>query len=205
MPRVTQIARRQGTIYATIYMLNLRWIEALERLGVPERKAMDFVGTNAGTLREYGSDADAIAERIKRLRSQTGPDGKTSLFEWACRDSAIFWDIEHARHVSSENVETAWKDAALVMGRYADTDLPMILTKYGTDNRCFTAALKALVRFDNFDSKNPNIKSTAARFLSHFQNNDIFKHQLGQYGARLIPAISVGGEDVIRGLHSQSQ
>jgi hypothetical protein len=200
LPRVGEIARDEtlGTLYAQVYMLHSDRVEALKAVGIPEREALDFVGLNAASLRELEALAppDAVAEQVKRLRNEFGPDGKRSLFAWACWDPAVFWLAVHAQRTAEAQRSAGLAAALTILRRYAGEAVPMILSQYAEDDAGFRGAMSALVRFDNFGPGDQESHCVAAKTLSHFQHDDVFKAALARHGARLVPAVTVS-EDAL--------
>jgi len=176
-----------GQLYSMVYMLHIDLVEALKSRGIPSGKRLI---SSASTRQQWNGlhlKPIVIADQADRLRGESGPDHKTSLFNWACRDSTVFWVVAHAQCAA-----VSQDDALTVLHHYAGGDVPHILTHFADSDDCFRAAIEALVRFDNFDTNNPAQKSTAASFLCYFQNSPVFKAALAKHGAKLIPALSSG-------------
>ena len=73
MPRVVKIFRDTQTygaaavVYGQAYMLHSDLVEVLKGTGIPERDAIDFVGANAGAMREL---IHALRNAFRRLREK---------------------------------------------------------------------------------------------------------------------------------------
>ena len=100
----------------------------------------------------------------------------------------MFWLFIHVQQTTPGDRNAAIKNAVTILNQYAGQSIPKILTHYAADDNCFRAAIDALLHFDNYDATNENERSSAAIFLSHYQDDNIFKAQLVKHGARLIPA-----------------
>lgn len=194
LPRVGEIARdgQLGLPYAAVYMLNIDFVQAFAKANIPEKDAIDFIGANNSILRETSRGTAEQVEDVSRLQKETGPNG-TSLFEYACQDPAIYWLLLHARATAdlAANSNAAAEHALTVLKRYSGTDLPRVLMSYAENPDCFRAALDALIRFDNFEAEQQEMRNWAARLLAANHNNAAFKEQLVKHGARLVPAASV--------------
>jgi hypothetical protein len=190
-PRVGEILADQqlGSTYGLIYMLQLDLVQELERSGISEKDAIEFVGANAATIREFKKDHPDWTLYVGRLKTNSGPNGK-SLFRAACADPSVFSLVAHDR-----SGETG---ASLqILRRYATTELPAILLKFGNPPKLLDNAVEALSRFDNEQDPDPAKRQTAARFLNDYQDDDAFKDALIKHGAVLIPALSAGGRDAL--------
>ncbi len=187
-PRVVEIDRdpKMGPIYAVTYMVNLDIIQDLQNADVPLKPAIEFAAINAGQVAEFKRGRPNWAASVSRLQRNETPDANRSLLAVACQDPAVFWLIAHD---GSENQ----KDSLAILKHYGGTELPAVLTKYGSSDKLLVAATDALMRFDNSDDPDPKKRGAAAQFLNHFQNDAAFKEQLEKHGAILIPALSVGG------------
>ena len=126
---------------------------------------------------------------VDRLEKTNGPNGK-SLFRAACADPAVFWLISHDHSDGNSR-------SLQILQRYAGTELPAILLKYGQDQKLLDAAFEALLKFDNDQDPSSTKRQAAAKFLSRYQDDEAFKESLLKHGAILIPALSAGGPDAL--------
>jgi hypothetical protein len=190
-PRVSEILDdpKLGRTFGLVYMLQFDLIKPLEQAGISEIEAINFVGINAPVLHEFVKDHPDWIALVLRLQKASGPKSQ-SLLRAASQDPAIFWLVAHAAD--------GQRDAAFaILERYAGTDLPAVLLKYGGDPKPLSAAIDALARFDNDTDADPAKRQTAAKFLNRYQDDDAFKEALAVDGSVLIPALSCGGRDAL--------
>ena len=188
-PRVGQLLAEFGRTYGLVYMLHLDSVKELENSGLSEKEAIEFVGPNAGAIQDLKAKHVEWTVCVDRLKKNAGPMEK-SLFRIACGDPAVFWLMAH----DSANESSR---ALRILQRYAGTELPAVLLKYGKDPTQLDAAMEALIRFDNEHDPDPKKRQSAAKLLNHYQDDVAFKDSLAKHGAVLIPALSVGGPDAL--------
>ena len=176
-PRVSELLAegKQGRTAAIVYMLQFDAVRALEQAGVPQGEAIDFAGINSATIGQAAAQHNDWATWAAKLRSETGPDGR-SLFRAASADPAVFWLVCH-----DQSPDKA--DSLAILRRYAGTDLPVVLLKYGKRPMWLAAAIDSLVRFDNEHDANPAKREAAARFLNRYQDDTAFRDALVEHGA----------------------
>ena len=188
-PRVAEILEdsKLGRTYGLVYMLQFELVQELEQSGVPEKDAIEFVGVNAANIRAVQKGNWTVC--VDRLEKTNAPNGK-SLFRAACADPAVFWLVSHDHSDGNSH-------SLQILQRYAGTELPAILLKYGQDQKLLDAAIEALLKFDNDLDPSPTKRQVAAKFLSRYQDDEAFKDSLVKHGAILIPALSAGGPDAL--------
>jgi len=196
-PRVVEIFNdpSMGRLYGTTYLLESDLVRELEGAGVALKQAIEFVGPNAAVIREFKKDHREWAAIVAKFCDTTAdheaaPGKKLSIFAWACADPAVFWLIAHDASVDGH-------EAAIVLQRYAGTDLPAVLLKYGKAPEMLRNAIDALLRFDNQMDADPRKRQAAAHMLSDYQDDVPFKDSLQTVGSVLVPAIFYGGSDAL--------
>jgi len=195
-PRVGELLAdpKLGRTYAIVYMLQFDAVHALQQAGVSETEAIEFAGINSAAIGEVAKVHPDWAAWAAKLKQEAGPDNRP-LIRAACADPAVFWLVCHD--------DSPGKASSLaILRRYAGTDLPAILLKYGKTPALLGAAIESLTRFDNELDSNPARRQSAARFLNRYQDDDAFKDALAQHGAVLIPALSAGGPDALAQIRS---
>jgi hypothetical protein len=190
-PRVSEILQdpKLGRTFGLVYMLQFEFIKPLVQAGISETEAINFVGINAPVLRGFANDNPDWTPLVLRLRQLRGPH-EQPLLRAACEDPAVFWLVTHA---AADQREAAFS----VLQKYAGTDLPAVLLKYGGDSKLLAAVIDSLIRFDNDGDFDPAKRQAAAMFLNRYQDDDAFKEALARHGSVLIPALSCGGRDAL--------
>jgi hypothetical protein len=192
LPRIAKIFvdDDMGHYYGYTYMLNLELVRELKRQGIEKKEAIEFVACNASTIRTVQSRDPQWAAKVKALQNEDGPKDegqRVSLFQWACADPSHYWLL-------SKDPSPEHKNAILILKRYANTELPAILTKYGTSDTLIQNAIVALARYDQVGDK----PGAVASFLNRYQDDVAFREELEKHGPRLVPAIGSGGEKALR-------
>ncbi len=191
-----------GASYARVVLLSFDLLDQLQASVTDQRQAIQFIAVNGGIIREaqharstFGSDWVNNVARLTRLKTATGE----SLWSLALNDPAIIG-------VMASDPSDQCQLSLQVLQRYGQTELPAVLMKYRESDKLYKTALQSVTQFDvnpSDDEKHSKPKDhssgsqagPAAKFLSHYQDNDGFKTLLAKHGPVLIPALANGGQD----------